>query len=743
MDFKEALNNRYSSILPACAIFNGTDDSLNFGKPAVISGINTSDFYLAVRFRLPANPSTQCLVAGCDINGATTTTRFGIGIGTNGKPFWHLTFGAGLDLSYNYVDSVADGNEHEAVINVDRSGFVQYFMDGVMYYELDISAQVAFNFAPTEPFRVGSFSTVGDAATLFFPGTVQFVSFGRRILTALEVSRLDTIRNTSNSFTIYPNGHSTYEYDLSGNAINGTWEGTGSKKSFFKNGYPYSGIYGYSLYKKSGSADIQIPYSFAGTPISSPSVPAGYSHDSDIPGDSTYLNSASCLIDFDPLNKTHASVDLFKRDNTTIQNATSRASSYYDSANPYRWHVSELLDFGTFNFYFNAAYRNRLFTKVSGVLLQEILNCSSAQSGADLIKAKTYCGMSTAPYPNGDCSSLVATVVSDVRIDATCTIGSTNEDAVSWEYSSNGGTTWSVHGTSAAGVGSYSYTSLSANTNYSFRCRAKLGSLYSAYSNTDTEATYTAEAQLVFNACGTTPSATDKGLINTFVAGLKTDSLWDKLEWMCVYAMPTANASLINWVSPGIRNPSLTGSPAFDAYQGYTGGAGKRIDTGYIPATHTSKLTQNSATAGWYNRTNVAVAGWDFGVIGANNNRFDCDCRNTDDKDYWYTNDTGGGIISSITDSRGFWVQSRTGASTVNTYRNGGSTLQASSRASTGLPNTYSVWNLDINNKGASAGASTRQLSLFFLASGFTQSDSTNFCNRFETLMDAWGTGVI
>ena len=115
MDFKEALNNRYSSILPACAIFNGTDDSLNFGKPAVISGINTSDFYLAVRFRLPANPSTQCLVAGCDINGATTTTRFGIGIGTNGKPFWHLTFGAGLDLSYNYVDSVADGKLTPAI----------------------------------------------------------------------------------------------------------------------------------------------------------------------------------------------------------------------------------------------------------------------------------------------------------------------------------------------------------------------------------------------------------------------------------------------------------------------------------------------------------------------------------------------------------------------------------------------------------------------------------------------------
>ena len=741
MDFKEALNNRYSSILPACAIFNGTDDSLNFGKPAVISGINTSDFYLAVRFRLPANPSTQCLVAGCDINGATTTTRFGIGIGTNGKPFWHLTFGAGLDLSYNYVDSVADGNEHEAVINVDRSGFVQYFMDGVMYYELDISAQVAFNFAPTEPFRVGSFSTVGDAATLFFPGTVQFVSFGRRILTALEVSRLDTIRNTSNSFTIYPNGHSTYEYDLSGNAINGTWEGTGSKKSFFKNGYPYSGIYGYSLYKKSGSADIQIPYSFAGTPISSPSVPAGYSHDSDIPGDSTYLNSASCLIDFDPLNKTHASVDLFKRDNTTIQNATSRASAYYDSANPYRWHVSELLDFGVFNFYFNTTYRNRLFTKVSGVLLQEILNCSSAQADADLIKAKTYCGISTAPYPNGDCSSLVATVVSDVRIDATCTIGSTNEDAISWEYSSNGGTTWGVHGTSAAGVGSYSYTSLSANTNYSFRCRAKLGSLYSAYSNTDTEPTYTSEAQTVFNTI-TDLNSTDKGLLNTFIKGRVASGVWAKLVEFVLDALPSATGQYVNLKSPGTKDNTPTSpAPTHVDYQGNTGGTNKYIDSNLIPATDAGLYTQDSASIFFYNRVN-SNAGFDAGVIGANNIRADINCRHTDDKCYWYMNDTGGGIITGVTDSRGMWVLTRTAANVVNTYRNKVS-LQTSARASTGLPTTYKIWFEDINNKGVKTSPSARQQACHGIGGGLAQADVDDLTDGFEVLMDAWGTGII
>ena len=741
MDFKEKLNNRFSAVMPACAIFNGTDDNINFDKPAIVSGIDTSDFYLAVRFRLPANPATVCLVAGSDINGATTTTRFGIGINTNGTPFWHLTFGAELNISYNFVDSVADGNEHEAVINVDRSGYVQLFMDGVMYYEIDISGQVAFNFAPGSPFRVGSFSVVGtDAATLFFPGTVQFVSFGKRILTPLEISRLDTIRNTSNSFTIYPNGHSTLEYDLSGNAINGTWEGTGSKKSFFKGGYPYASVNGYSVYKKTGYADIQIPYSFAGTPISSPTVPSGYSHDSDVSGTETYLNNASCLIDFDPLGRVHSSVGLFKRSDETIHNSLSRASQYYDASNPYRWHITELTDFSIYNYFFNSSYKDRLFTKYSGGLLMEILNCKAALTGGNLTKAKQYCGINTSAFPNGDCSNMAVSVYSSTRIDGSCTIGSTNESGISWEYSFDN-KNWMVHGSSGSGVGSYQYTGLTADTLYYFRARAYIGTNFSAYTSSVSATTYCSEAQTVFNTI-TDLNSTDKGLLNTFIKGRVASGVWAKLVEFVLDALPSATGQYVNLKSPGTKDNTPTSpAPTHVDYQGNTGGTNKYIDSNFIPATDAGVYVQDSASIFFYNRVN-SNAGFDAGVIGANNIRADINCRHTDDKCYWYMNDAGGGTITGVTDSRGMWVLTRTAANVVNIYRNKVS-LQTSSRASTGLPTTYKIWFEDINNKGVKTSPSARQQACHGIGGGFTQADVDDLTNGFEVLMDAWGTGVI
>jgi hypothetical protein len=89
--------------------------------------------------------------------------------------------------------------------------------------------------------------------------------------------------------------------------------------------------------------------------------------------------------------------------------------------------------------------------------------------------------------PNGAPNNLVATVYNDTRIDAACDINATNADGISWEYSSDAGAHWTVHGTSL--IGTYSYTSLIIDTIYSFRCRNFKGTSFSAYSNIDIEAT--------------------------------------------------------------------------------------------------------------------------------------------------------------------------------------------------------------------------------------------------------------
>jgi len=84
--------------------------------------------------------------------------------------------------------------------------------------------------------------------------------------------------------------------------------------------------------------------------------------------------------------------------------------------------------------------------------------------------------------PNGDCSLLSITVESDSKITLNWTNGSTNEDGISIERSTDGSSYSSID-TTGSGVESYSDETCNPSTRYYYRVRAKKGSLYSDYSN--------------------------------------------------------------------------------------------------------------------------------------------------------------------------------------------------------------------------------------------------------------------
>lgn len=400
MNIKEALNSRYIGIWPACAKFNGTNDVVNFGKPDLIQTIGTSDFYLACRFKLLAKPvSTSRGIAGSNTYPADSGTRFGFYIRPDGYVGFSISFGTALKYDTSYTVDLLDGSYHELVMNNDRDGMARFYVDGVLRFERDISTQSAFDFVPAKSFRVGSFSSAADAASLFSNIEVDFISFGKRLLTPLEVSRLDYIRNTTNSFTCYMNGESSLEYDISGNNVNGTWAGTGVRKSYMKDAYPYRLIDGYSLYTKDANPDIQVPYLFNGNPINSPTVPSGYANSGEFLGSNKYINKASCMFNFDPENRTHASIAILDRSNATYQSATSRASSFYDASNVYSYHTSELVDFTTYHSYFNAGYENRFYAKLkkSGATIlgiEEMLLYGTNKTDVESNIIKEFCKIS-------------------------------------------------------------------------------------------------------------------------------------------------------------------------------------------------------------------------------------------------------------------------------------------------------------------------------------------------------------
>ena len=119
-------------------------------------------------------------------------------------------------------------------------------------------------------------------------------------------------------------------------------------------------------------------------------------------------------------------------------------------------------------------------------------------------------------------------------------------------------------------------------------------------------ASYSAEATALFARMSTQPDDTRKGLINTFIVGLTTASLWTKLDALYVFAAGDTQAALLNWKG-ATYNASVVGSPVFTADRGYASAAGAYIDSNMAQNVGGTQYTQNAAVFGCYNN----VAGTD------------------------------------------------------------------------------------------------------------------------------------
>jgi hypothetical protein len=77
-----------------------------------------------------------------------------------------------------------------------------------------------------------------------------------------------------------------------------------------------------------------------------------------------FLNLFRSYINFNPTDSADSKYDIFDRSNTTIHNAASRASSFYDASRPFTYHMTELT-YDVFQSYFNSGYENRVFIKLA------------------------------------------------------------------------------------------------------------------------------------------------------------------------------------------------------------------------------------------------------------------------------------------------------------------------------------------------------------------------------------------
>lgn len=252
-----------------------------------------------------------------------------------------------------------------------------------------------------------------------------------------------------------------------------------------------------------------------------------------------------------------------------------------------------------------------------------------------------------------------------------------------------------------------------------------------------------AEYQAVYDSWTTKPSGAVAAQQNLRVKTLVDANVWAKKDVDYVFAAHTNDngEALTNWFNPGTFDATLVNAPAFVAFEGFTGnGTTSYIRTNWNLSTNGINYTRNSAYLAVYIRTNVAAVQID---IGANEGGNDCRiCSRTNgDIHLSRINEASVDLDVAVTDSRGYQIITRTGASARALYKNAVS-VDSDALASNGVV-SRELYIKCRNNAGTPGLFSTRQTALASAGGGLTAPNVTAMTNADEVYMDSNGKGVI
>lgn len=254
---------------------------------------------------------------------------------------------------------------------------------------------------------------------------------------------------------------------------------------------------------------------------------------------------------------------------------------------------------------------------------------------------------------------------------------------------------------------------------------------YSTYSNIANATTWEAEAIVLIAAMTTPPSDALKLLINTTIAGLKDDGIFDLGDCMYVRGVHDSQAACLNWIKR-LHDSTLIAAPTFTAKQGITGdSSGKCINNNYIPSIQAVKFGLTDCSIVVMHHTISTNSG--RYVLGAYNSVSPLRCRmlyNTGgNPERMYMNSAlYEGTAEMLNDV--YIGYTRSGAN-ITPYTDGvaGSTVAKGAEAALV---DYSIYELAQNADGAVSSAMNGQASFSFFGKGLTATQHLAIVTRMK-----------
>ena len=238
------------------------------------------------------------------------------------------------------------------------------------------------------------------------------------------------------------------------------------------------------------------------------------------------------------------------------------------------------------------------------------------------------------------------------------------------------------------------------------------------------------------------PSYVHQKRIDELVLGLKQDNNWNLFDRFWILAQPVQPLSRVSLVNPTSVNMTEVNSPTWTANQGYTGnGVDMYLNTNFNPNTQGVNFTLNSATLGFYSRTDIIETTYNLSCIvtGIPNNFCGMSIKRVGNLMFNDINNDSATSIDFTGATTGLFTASRTAAELTTSYRNGIS-IGTTAVISSSIP-SLNLFAMASNNSGVPSVFSTRQMSMAFAGGGGI--DSLKLFLRIERYLDQLSSGVI
>lgn len=252
---------------------------------------------------------------------------------------------------------------------------------------------------------------------------------------------------------------------------------------------------------------------------------------------------------------------------------------------------------------------------------------------------------------------------------------------------------------------------------------------------------FQAETKLYISSLSTPLSGKQVSRIDLLVRQLKDSlgvtSLSSAFDVFYIFANETQEAGLKNLVKRS-HDATAVNTPTWTQYEGFTGASTKYVNTNYNPSSQAVNYSLNNASFGVYSRTSRSLVTVEMGAGNVNNFITTLFGGNTNIA----VNSAAFKSFANSANSLGLFVANRLSATHLNLSING--TLQTEqAENSTSLANLNFLVFARYNPAGTALdNYSTRQISIVFIARGFTSGEHLKINRIVEFYMDSLNKGV-